>query len=216
MEFNPIVLPPIVLPKGQRTSERVLREALRMAGQFGFRGLTFGTLAQTVGLSKSGLFAHFASMEDLQLQTLALAEREWQDHILRPALAEPRGMPRLRRLFEEWVGSIRSAEFPAGSVLISASFEFDDIPPCLMRDAVLKGHREMTRLLERLTVQAVEAGHLDAGVDAAQFAFEFRGLIHAHHHQWKLLRVDAGASRARTALDRLVAWSAPVRQRKTS
>ena len=211
MELNPATM-----PKGQRTSERVLHAALRMAGRDGFRGLTFGTLAQAAGLSKSGLFAHFESMEDLQLQTLALAEREWQEHILRPALAEPRGLPRLRRLFEEWVRSIRSPEFPAGSVLISASFEFDDIPPCPMRDAVLKGHRDMSALLERLTSQAIEAGHFAAGLDLEQFCFEFHGLIHAHHHRWRLLRVDAGADRARTALERLIDASRREPQRMAS
>ena len=207
-----MVLNPSTLPKGQRTSERVLHVALRMAGRDGFRGLTFGTLAQAAGLSKSGLFAHFESMEDLQMQTLALAEREWQEHILRPALAEPRGLPRLRRLFEEWVRSIRSPEFPAGSVLISASFEFDDIPPCPMRDAVLNGHRDMEALLQRLTANAVAAGHFRADLDIDQFCFEFHALVHAHHHRWKLLRVDAGANRARTALDRLIDAARPPRQ----
>ena len=91
------------IQKSERTKTRVLREALSLAGSVGFTGLTFGTLAEQAGISKSGLFAHFESKEDLQIQTLHLAEAMFVDRVLRPAVKEPRGVPRIRRLFAGWM-----------------------------------------------------------------------------------------------------------------
>lgn len=197
--------PATTLPKGQRTLERVLHEALRMTARVGFGGLSFGTLAQAAGLSKSGLFAHFRSMEDLQVQTLAMAEREWIAAAVRPALAEKRGIARIERLFERYLATIGAVDLPCGSVLIGAVYEFDDAPPGALRDAVVKGHVQLQGLIERLVQQAIGVGDLDPDLDPAQFAFEFRGIVHAHHHELKLMRADPQARRARAAFARLLA-----------
>ena len=155
------------VPKSERTKTRVLREALSLAGSVGFTGLTFGTLAEQAGISKSGLFAHFESKEDLQIQTLHLAEAMFVDRVLRPAVKEPRGVPRIRRLFAGWMDWIHSGTEPRAR-------------------------------------QAVEAGQFRKKTDAAQFAFEFLGIVHAHHHARRLLRTDQHARRARAAFDRLL------------
>ena len=192
------------VPKSERTKTRVLREALSLAGSVGFTGLTFGTLAEQAGISKSGLFAHFESKEDLQIQTLHLAEAMFVDRVLRPAVKEPRGVPRIRQLFAGWMDWIHSGTEPRGDILTSAAFEFDDAPDSAMRAAVVEGHGKMQGTIERLARQAVEAGQFRKKTDAAQFAFEFLGIVHAHHHARRLLRTDQHARRARAAFERLL------------
>ncbi len=194
--------------KSERTKTRVLREALALASRVGFAGLTFGTLAEQAGISKSGLFAHFESKEDLQIQTLRVAEQMFVERVLGPAVKEPRGVARLRRLFDGWMEWIHSGTVPRGDILTAAAFEFDDAPDGPMRAAVVVGHGKMHGTIERMARQAVEAGQFAAGLDPAQFAFEFLGIVHAHHHVRRLLRTDLHARRARAAFERLLATSA--------
>ena len=191
-------------PKAERTKARVLREALALASRVGFSGLTFGTLAEQAGISKSGLFAHFESKEDLQIQTLQLAEAMFVERVLRPAVKQRRGVPRLQCLFEGWMEWIHSGTVPRGDILTAAAFEFDDAPDGPMRAAVVEGHGKMHGTIERMARQAIEAGQFGKKLDAAQFAFEFLGIVHAHHHVRRLLRTDLHAKRARAAFERLL------------
>ncbi len=192
------------IPKSAKTKDRVLREALALASRVGFAGLTFGTLAGQAGISKSGLFAHFDSKEDLQIQALHLAESMFVERVLRPAVKEPRGVPRIRRLFDGWMDWIHSGTVPRGDILTSAAFEFDDAPDGPMRAAVVEGHGKMQGTIERMARQAVDAAQFGRKADPAQFAFEFLGIVHAHHHARRLLRTDHHAKRARAAFDRLL------------
>jgi AcrR family transcriptional regulator len=198
-----------IQPKAERTKSRVLREALALASRVGFSGLTFGTLAEQAGISKSGLFAHFESKEDLQIQTLRVAEEMFVERVLRPAVKEPRGVARLQRLFDGWMEWIHSGTVPRGDILTAAAFEFDDAPDGPMRAAVVEGHGKMHGTIERMARQAIEAGQFGRKLDAAQFAFEFLGIVHAHHHVRRLLRTDLHAKRARAAFERLLESSAP-------
>ena len=200
---------PRILPKAERTKSRVLREALALASRVGFSGLTFGTLAEQAGISKSGLFAHFESKEDLQIQTLHVAEEMFVERVLRPAVKESRGVPRLRRLFDGWMEWIHSGTVPRGDILTAAAFEFDDAPDGPMRAAVVEGHGKMHGTIERLARQAIEDGQFRKKLDPAQFAFEFLGIVHAHHHVRRLLRTDLHARRARAAFERLLESNAP-------
>ena len=193
-----------LLPKSERTRARVLREALSLASSVGFAGLTFGTLAEQAGISKSGLFAHFASKEDLQIQTLRVAEEMFVERVLQPAVKQRRGVPRIRQLFDGWMEWIHSGVVPRGDILTAAAFEFDDAPDGPMRTAVVKGHGKMQETIERLARQAVEAGQFGEKADPAQFAFEFLGIVHAHHHVRRLLRTDLHARRANAAFERLL------------
>ena len=195
--------------KSGRTRSRILEAALTLASRVGFAGLTFGTLASEAGISKSGLFAHFESKEDLQIQTLHLAEAMFVERVLRPAVSLPRGLPRIRKLFEGWMDWIHSGSVPRGDILTAAAFEFDDVADSPMRAAVVEGHQKMHATIERMAQQALEAGQLNVGVDPAQFAFEFLGIVHAHHHVRRLLRTDLHAGRARVAFDRLLNACAP-------
>ena len=192
------------IPKSEKTKTRVLHEALSLASRVGFAGLTFGTLAEQVGISKSGLFAHFESKEDLQIQTLHVAESMFVERVLRPAVKQPRGVPRIRRLFDGWMDWIHSGTVPRGDILTAAAFEFDDAPDSPMRAAVVEGHGKMHGTIERMAKQAIEAGEFRKKLDPAQFAFEFLGIVHAHHHVRRLLRTDLHARRARAAFERLL------------
>lgn len=192
-------------PKSRRTKAHVLGEALKLASRTGFEGLTLGALAEQAGLSKSGLFAHFDSKEDLQIQALALASRQFVERVLSPAVKAPRGLPRIRKFFDSWMQWIRSDEEPRGDILIGCAFEFDDAPDGPMRDAVVKGHSAMSATLERLAKQAIQAGDFSRRVDPAQFAFEFLGIVHAYHHARRLLRNERQSRRARVAFERLLA-----------
>ena len=192
----------VLAGKSVKTKERILHEALALASRIGFEGLSFGALAEQANMSKSGLFAHFDSKEDLQIQTLELASSMFVERVLKPSVAAPRGVPRIRRLFERWMDWIESDDDPRGDILISCAFEFDDAPDGPMRDAVVKGHNAMHETIERMARQAVEEGHL--AVEPSQFAFEFLGIVHAYHHARRLLRSNRHAKRAKAAFERLL------------
>lgn len=192
-------------PKSRRTKAHVLNEAVALAGRVGLAGLSFGSLAEQAGMSKSGLFAHFRSKEDLQIETLEAASQLFVDTVLMPAVqSAPRGILRIHAFFDNWMKWINTGAPEGGDVLIGAVFEFDDAPAGPMRDAVVDGHRKMSATIERMATLAIEAGDLRADLDPAQFAFEFLGIVHAYHHERRLLRTERHATRARVALDRLL------------
>jgi AcrR family transcriptional regulator len=190
--------------KGDRTRTLILNDALAVAGEVGLEGLSIGTLAGRVGLSKSGLFAHFGSKEDLQLATLRHSQQRFEQAVFRPALASPRGLPRLRALFENWLGWIARTERPGGCVILAASVEYDDRPGTV-RDALVAGQRELRGALAKSVRLAIEAGHLRPATDPWQVVFELMGIVLAVHHDRGLLDDPRALDRARKAFDRLVA-----------
>ena len=121
--------------KGEQTREAILVHALRLATRVGFEGLTIGQLADDLKLSKSGLFAHFKSKENLQLQVPEMASRRFVDAVVKPALAAPRGEARVRALFERWLAWETSPSLPGGCPFVAAATELDDRPgPARDRD----------------------------------------------------------------------------------
>src|SRR4026209_785464 len=116
------------MTKGAQTRENILDHAVRLASETGLEGLTIGTLADELKLSKSGLFAHFRSKEALQVQVLEHVAARFVDFVVKPALAEPRGAPRLRALFERLIEWPKRKEFPGGCPIIAAASELDDRP----------------------------------------------------------------------------------------
>src|SRR5262249_38739798 len=111
--------------KGARTRDSILRVAVNLASVEGLEGLTIGRLADELKMSKSGLFAHFGSKEDLQLATVEMARRIFVEHVVQPALAEPEGMPRLWALCNGWLSHVENHVFQGGCFFTAASFEFD-------------------------------------------------------------------------------------------
>lgn len=178
--------------KKATTREVILQQALRTASQIGISSLTIGTLAEASGMSKSGLFAHFGSKEALQLAVVEAAQQQFVHDVVKPALAQPRGMTRLTVLFESWVMRLYGRSEPGGCPLLAAAYEFDDQPGAI-RDALVNGQRWQRETLQRLLQEAQDAGELPADCDVALMAFMLFGLIQSAHHDHQLLgQPDSG------------------------
>jgi AcrR family transcriptional regulator len=162
--------------KGERTRQSILDRAVDLASIEGLEGLTIGRLAEDLKMSKSGLFAHFGSKEDLQLATIDLAAQTYINEIFRKALDKPRGYPRLLAICESWLSYVRRGVFPGGCFFAAASFEFDSRPGPV-RDRIRKLMDEWIASLERAVAMAVGAGHLRSDVDPEQLAFELNSLF---------------------------------------
>lgn len=199
--------------KGEQTRTTILDEALKIARQLGLEGLTIGTLADATGMSKSGLFAHFGSREDLQLAVLEHGARQYGEMVLMPALKIDRGLPRLRALFERWLDWTLQTATPGGCIMISTAHEYDDRPGPI-RDAAVAMQRRGAGVSERAVRLAVEEGHLRNDTDPEQIAFEMLGIVLASHNHRRLLGDREARKRALTAFDELISRHAtPVRVR---
>ena len=181
---------------GERSRQRILQAAAELATVEGLDGLSIGRLADHVGMSKSGLFAHFRSKEQLQLQTLDHAAARFTDIVVRPALKTPRGERRVRELFERWLDWETEA-LAGGCVFVAASNEYDD-QPGQMHDALLRHQRDWTEFITTVAGTAVSEGHFRADLDPGQFAFELQGLMLGYHHSGRLLRDPRALERARS------------------
>ena len=189
--------------KGTETRERILDQAVKLASRDGFEGLTIGTLSAELGLSKSGLFAHFGSKDELQVQVLQAAAQRFGDEVIRPALAAPRGEPRIRAIFENWLTWANHADLPGGCVMIAASIEFDDRPGP-QRDFLLQAHRRRIAALAKAARLAVEEGHFQPDLDPDQFAFDFYSIILGYHDCRRLLEDPNAGERACRSFERLL------------
>ncbi|HJY76932.1 MAG TPA: TetR/AcrR family transcriptional regulator [Burkholderiales bacterium] len=191
-----------VQTKGERTRAAILDEALRLVSKAGLDGLTIGTLADATGMSKSGLFAHFGSRDELLLAVLAHGQVEFTEVVFQPAMRKPRGLPRLRAMFVNWLDWTESAELPGGCPMIGGAAEFDD-KPGPVRDMLAGGQRTWIETLKRALRQAIEERQLAAGTDPEQIAFEMFGIALVVHHHRRLLGYRKARERALTALDSL-------------
>jgi AcrR family transcriptional regulator len=190
------------LQKGRQTRAAILDSALGLASQMGLEGLSIGALAEVAGMSKSGVFAHFGSREELQIAVIREYHRRFEEEVFFPAMREPRGVPRLRALFERWLRRV-SIEMDSGCIYISGAVEFDDRPGPV-RDALVSMVRAWQDALERAIRIAIDDGHLKPDTDAQQMLFEMHGLILALHHDARLMRTPDAPQRARTAFERVV------------
>lgn len=189
--------------KGADTRERILEQAVRLASRDGLEGLTIGTLSSELGLSKSGLFAHFGSKDELQLQVLQAAVERFEETVIRPALKAPRGEPRIRALLENWLVWADGMAMPGGCPIIAAAVEFDDRPGPL-RDFLLVAQRRHFDFMTKAARLAVEAGHFRADLDTEQLAFEINGIVLGYHHAHRMLHDPKASERARAAFERLL------------
>jgi len=189
--------------KGERTRAAILDAAFRIVSQAGLEGLTIGTLAEATGMSKSGLFAHFGSREELLLAVLGRGQEEFVKVVVNPALAKPRGLPRLRALFAHWIDWTESADLPGGCPMIGGAAEFDDRPGPV-RDALAAGQRAWIETLNRAARQAIEQGQLRSDTDPEQLTFEMFGLALVVHHHRRLLGYSKARGRALEAMEKLL------------
>jgi AcrR family transcriptional regulator len=163
-------------PKGQRTRAAILTEAARLATVDGLDGLSIGGLATAIGMSKSGLYAHFGSKEDLQLATIGSARETFVAEVFVPALAAPQGIRRLSAACDAFLSHIERRVFPGGCFFAVAAAEVGTHESAV-RDAVAAQQRDWVELLEGLARKAMDVGELDPGTDAAQLAFELNALV---------------------------------------
>ncbi|WP_426593521.1 TetR/AcrR family transcriptional regulator [Cellulomonas sp. McL0617] len=190
------------MSKGDETRQVVLDQAVEIAGRLGVAGLTIGSLATATGMSKSGLYAHFRSKEALQLAVLGQARERFVEQVVRPALAAPRGVPRIRTLFECWL--LLSTAGSAGCLFVSASTEFDD-QPGPVRDQLVQDHWDLADSLAQIYRSGAKDGQLRDDESPEQFSYDLHGLMLAHFHAQRLLRDPAADVRARHAFERLLA-----------
>jgi len=191
------------MSKGETTRAAILDVALATASRIGLEALTIGELAKQAGLSKSGLFAHFASKEDLQLEVVRRASARFVEVVIAPALKKPRGEPRVRALFLNWFSWSKASELPGGCLFIAASSEFDD-QPGPVRDLLLSSQKDWLGVLAQAARVAVEEGHFKAGLDCEQFAWQLDSFILGYHHSARLLRSKDAEKRARNAFESLI------------
>ena len=185
--------------KGEDTRTGILDRAVNLASLEGLEGLTIGRLADDLSMSKSGLFAHFGSKEELQLATVEAARNRFVDEVVRPALAAPRGYPRLMAICRAWLDYVQREVFPGGCFFAAASFEFDGRPGPV-RDAIAVAMDAWLETLEKAIRLAKEEGHLDPKVDPAQLAFELNALFFGANFAWNLRHDRKAFSRAERAI----------------
>ena len=196
------------MAKGLQTRERILDTAFRLAARDGLEGLSLAGLAGELGMSKSGLFAHFGSKEELQLEMLRTASDRFVAKVLLPAFRQPRGLPRVTALFENWRRWATDPSLPGGCIFVAAAAELDDREGPV-RDYVVAKGRELVQSIAAAARLAVEVGHFRRDLDVDQFAFEVHGIYLAFHDAYRLLRDPKAEQRARRAWARLVEDAAP-------
>ena len=188
--------------KGELTRAAILDVALELSSRDGLEGLTIGVLADRMNMSKSGVFAHFGSREDLQLEVVKLYHHRFEQEVFFPSVREPRGLPRLQSMFDRWLARV-SVEIASGCIYISGAVEYDDRPGPI-REELVKMVQAWQGALQRAAHQAVEVGHLRPDTDAEQLVYEMYGLILALHHDARFLRMPGAVERARRGFERLV------------
>ena len=183
-----------VLQKGQQTKAAIVEAALGLATQIGLEGLSIGALAEVTQMSKSGVFAHFGSREELQISVIREYHARFEDEVFYPAMTAPRGLPRLRALFANWMQRT-SVEIDSGCIYISGAVEFEDRAGPV-RDALASSVMTWHAAMKRALVVAREEGHLRSDVDEEQMLFEIHGLILALHYEARFLKTPGSIERA--------------------
>ena len=196
------------LQKGLQTKAAIVDAALGLATQIGLEGLSIGALAEVMQMSKSGVFAHFGSREELQISVIREYHTRFEDEVFYPAMAQPRGLPRLRALFANWMKRT-SVEIDSGCIYISGAVEFHDRTGPV-RDALAGSVNTWLAAMRRAIDIAVAEGHLAPGTDAAQVAFEVHALILALHYEARFLHSPESIDRAVRAFESILARQQPA------
>lgn len=187
--------------KGAETRDLILRRALDLASIEGLEQLTIGLLARTVGMSKSGLFAHFKSKEQLQVSVLKAASERFVTEVITPALREPRGEPRIEALFERWLAW--EAAFPGGCPYQTAIIEFDDRPG-VVRDYLLETQQDWQDAITQAARIAMDEGHFRQDLEPEVFTFQFMCLALGYYQHKHLFRDGTSQARTQKAFSQLL------------
>ena len=190
------------MQKGQQTKAAIVDVALGLATQMGLEGLTIGAVAEMAGMSKSGVFAHFGSREELQISVIREYHHRFEVEVFYPVLQQPRGLARLRALFANWMQRT-SAEIDSGCIYISGAVEFDDRPGPV-RDALASSVQTWMNALNRAVRMAVEQGELAKDIDPVQVCFEIHGLILASHYEARFLKTKNALAQAHRSFEQIL------------
>jgi len=190
------------LHKGQQTKAAIVDAALGLATQIGLEGLSIGALAEVTQMSKSGVFAHFGSREELQISVIREYHQRFEEEVFYPAMGDQRGLPRLRAMFAHWMKRT-SVELDSGCIYISGAVEFDDRPGPV-RDALAWSVQTWHTAMKRAITIAKEEGHLDGATDEEQMLFEIHGLILALHYEARFLKNPGSIARAHTGFENIL------------
>lgn len=188
--------------KGQQTKATIVDAAMGLATHLGLEGLSIGVVAEVTKMSKSGVFAHFGSREELQISVIREYFKQFEQAVFYPALEAPRGLPRLRVLFDKWMRLV-AGEVQAGCIFISGAAEFDDRPGPV-RDALAGSVKTWLSAVYRAVLQAKEMGHLPKDSDEHQIAFELHGLILALHYEARFLKNEGSIERTNTGFNHVL------------
>ena len=200
--------------KGQQTRAAIVDAALRLATQVGLEGLSIGALAEIMRMSKSGVFAHFGSREELQISVIREYFRQFEQEVFYPVLKLPRGLQRVEALFANWMKRV-AVEIQSGCIFISGAVEFDDRPGAV-RDALSSSVKTWLEALHRAVLQAQAEGQLSGDADAYQMAFEIHGLILALHYEARFLNNPSSVARAHTGFAHILVRYGRVKQNASS
>lgn len=191
------------MQKGQLTKATIIEAALGLATQIGLEGLSIGVLAEVTQMSKSGVFAHFGSREELQISVIREYFGRFEQEVFFPALHAERGLPRVEALFHNWMKRV-AIEIQSGCIFISGAVEFDDRPGPV-RDALATSVQTWLSALFRAVVLAKQCGHLLPDADEHQMAFEIHGLILALHYEARFLKNPGSIERANQGFANILA-----------
>ncbi|RDJ00649.1 TetR/AcrR family transcriptional regulator [Dyella solisilvae] len=199
--------------KRAATRELILEHAYQLARRDGLEGLSIGSLAQDVGMSKSGVFAHFGSREDLQLAVLEAGQLRFLQQVKWPALKLPRGLPRLRAIVANWV--TWAQEYQSGCVLLTAASEYDGREGPL-HDMVTRQQSGWRQEMCRAIDHAVANGEVSGDTDAPQMAFEIYALMLGLHHDAALFGFEEARRHTLAAFERLLVSYRPLPGREAA
>lgn len=189
------------MTKGEDTKQIILEAGLDMASRLGLEDVTIGALAKATGMSKSGLFAHFQSKENLQVEILNYAADRFSEGVIAPSLMKEAGIPRIQALVDHWIEW--SSRLTGGCIFVSASSDFSDRPGTV-RDVLLTQQHQWLDCLRRIAQAAVRVGVFREDIDCDQFAFDLYSLLLGFHLYYKLLDDAETRNHQQTALDRLL------------
>jgi AcrR family transcriptional regulator len=189
------------MTKGEDTKNIILDAGLEMSSQLGLESVTIGALAKATNMSKSGLFAHFNSKENLQIEILKYAGQRFSEIVIVPALMIDAGIPRIKALVDNWVDWSRTLS--GGCIFVSSSTDFSDRPG-KVREALLRQQKDWLDSLKRMAESAIRAGDFRKDIDCDQFAFDLYSLLLGFHLYYKLLNDSETRKHQRIALDQLL------------
>ena len=202
MASNPTDSSQKFLRKGELTRAAILDVALDLASRDGLEGLTIGLLADRMNMSKSGVFAHFGSREDLQIEVLKLYHQQFEQEVFYPSMEEARGLPRLQGMFSRWIKRV-TVEIASGCIYISGAAEYDDRPGAI-REELVGMVMTWQDALFRCVQQATEMGHLRPDTDPQQMVFDMYALVLALHHDARFIKRAGSVERAHAGFKRLL------------